>query len=56
MTKSKQVVIDGRTTERYLGRCADELKANDHQILKDKSLKNIMLANVDDTTVVDIDC
>ncbi len=46
--------IDERTIARYLSSHAEELKANGYQIVKGKDLKNIKLAYVDDTNVVDI--
>ena len=46
--------IDQRTVDRYLRAHTDELNANGYRILKGKSLKNIKLAYVDDTGVVDI--
>ena len=48
------LVIDERTIDRYLSSHADELKANGYQVLKGKSLKNIKIAYVNDTNVVDI--
>ncbi|MFT6909088.1 MAG: hypothetical protein ACJAS1_005796 [Oleiphilaceae bacterium] len=48
------LAVDERTVDRYLSSHADELKANGYQIFKGKSLKNIKLAYVDDTNVVDI--
>lgn len=46
--------IDERTADRYLSSHADELKANGYHVVKGKALKNIKLAYVDDTNVVDI--
>tara|TARA_R110002073_G_scaffold23863_2_gene81085 strand:- start:1005 stop:2027 length:1023 start_codon:yes stop_codon:yes gene_type:complete len=46
--------VDERTIDRYLSSNAEELKSNGYQILKGKALKNIKLAYVDDTDVVDI--
>jgi len=48
------LAIDERTIDRYLSSFTDELKGNGYQILKGKALKNIKLAYVDDTNVVDI--
>lgn len=46
--------IDERTIDRYLSSHASELNASGYHILKGKNLKNIKLAYVDDTNVVDI--
>jgi len=48
------LAVDERTIDRYLSSSADELKANGYQVLKGNSLKNIKLAYVNDTHVVDI--
>lgn len=48
------LVVDERTVDRYLKGYGDELKANGYRVLKGKSLKDIKLAYVDDTNVVDI--
>jgi len=48
------LAVDERTIDRYLNGHAEELKANGYQILKGKALRNIKLAYVDDTGVVDI--
>ena len=48
------LAIDERTIDRYLSSHGDELEASGYRILKGKSLKNIRLAYVDDTDVVDI--
>ena len=48
------LAVDSRTIDRYISSHADELKANGYQILKGKNLKNIKLAYVNDTNVVDI--
>lgn len=46
--------VDERTVDRYLSSYADELKTNGYYVLKGKGLKNIKLAYVDDTDVVNI--
>lgn len=46
--------VDERTIDRYLSSHGDEIKASGYRILNGKSLKNIKLAYVDDTDVVDI--
>jgi predicted nucleic acid-binding protein len=46
--------VDERTIDRYLKQFVDELKGNGYRILKGKALKDIKLAYVDDTNVVDI--
>lgn len=48
------LAVDERSIDRYLSGHDDELKANGYRVLKGKSLKNIKLAYVDDTGVVDI--
>jgi hypothetical protein len=48
------LAVDERTVDRYLSNFGDELKANGYRILKGKTLKNIKLAYVNDTNVVDI--
>lgn len=48
------LAVDERTIDRYLSSSTDELKSNGYKILKGKNLKNIKLAYVDDTGVVDI--
>lgn len=48
------LAVDERTIDRYLSSHDGELKSNGYQILKGKSLKNIKLAYVNDTSVVDI--
>lgn len=48
------LAIDERTIDRYLSSHGDELEANGYRVLKGKSLKNMRLAYVDDTHVVDI--
>lgn len=48
------LAVDERTIDRYLSSSTDELKSNGYEILKGKKLKNIKLAYVDDTDVVDI--
>jgi len=48
------LAIDERTVDRYVADLADELQASGSRVLKGKSLKNINLAYVDDTGVVDI--
>ena len=54
MQAAEILAVDERTIDRYLSSHGEELKANGYQILKGKSLKNIKLAYVDDTNVVDI--
>ena len=46
--------VDERTIDRYLSSHGDELKANGYRILRGNSLKNMKIAYVDDTNVVDI--
>lgn len=46
--------VDGRTIDRYISAHGDELKASGYQVLKGNPLKNLKLAYVDDTNVVDI--
>ncbi len=46
--------IDERTVDRYLSDSAEELQRSGYRILKGKALKNIKLAYVDDTDVVNI--
>ncbi|NOX08777.1 MAG: DNA-binding protein [Gammaproteobacteria bacterium] len=48
------LTIDERTVDRYLTTHGSEIKANGYRILKGHALKNIKLAYVDDTDVVDI--
>ncbi len=48
------LAIDERTIDRYLTRYGDEVRANGYRILKGNALKNIKLAYVGDTNVVDI--
>jgi len=48
------LAVDERTIDRYLSSSADELKANGYKVLKGNTLKNIKLAYVNDTGVVDI--
>lgn len=48
------LAVDERTIDRYLKSHGDELKENGYQILKGKPLKDMKLAYVDDTNVVDI--
>jgi len=48
------LTIDERTIDRYLTTHSEEIKANGYQILKGNALKNIKLAYVNDTNVVDI--
>jgi len=48
------LAIDERTVDRYLSSFPEELKSNGYQIFKGKRLKNIKLAYVNDTNVVDI--
>ncbi|MES9901871.1 MAG: DNA-binding protein [Sedimenticola sp.] len=48
------LAIDERTIDRYLSSHAQELKSNGYRVLKGKTLKNIKLAYLDDTNVVDI--
>jgi len=48
------LTVDERTIDRYLTSFGDEIKENGYRILKGNSLKNIKLAYVDDTNVVDI--
>lgn len=51
---SEILVIDERTIDRYLSSHADELKVNGYHVLKGKPLKNMKLAYVNDTDVVNI--
>lgn len=46
--------IDERTIDRYLSSHSDELKDNGYQVIKGKALRELRLAYVDDTNVVDI--
>lgn len=46
--------IDERTIDRYLSSHTDELKENGYQVIKGKALRELRLAYVDDTNVVDI--
>lgn len=48
------LAIDERTIDRYLSDSAAELQSSGYRILRGKALKNIKLAYVDDTNVVDI--
>lgn len=48
------LAIDERTIDRYLASQEDELKRNGYRILKEKYLKNIKLAKVDDIHVADL--
>lgn len=48
------LAIDERTIDRYLSNHSDELGESGYRVLKGKSLKNIRLAYVNDTDVVDI--
>lgn len=48
------LAIDERTVDRYLSDSADKLHRSGYQVLKGKVLKNIKLAYVYDTSVVDI--
>ncbi len=48
------LAVDERTIDRYLTRYGDEVRANGYRILKGNTLKNIKLAYVGDTNVVDI--
>lgn len=48
------LAVDERTVDRYLSSHGEELKGNGYRVLRGKSLKNIKLAYVNDTHVVDI--
>lgn len=48
------LAVDERTIDRYLAESGDELQRSGYRVLKGKALKNIKLAYVDDTNVVDI--
>lgn len=48
------LAVDERTVDRYLSSYGDELQESGYRVLRGKSLKNIKLAYVNDTSVVDI--
>lgn len=48
------LAVDERTVDRYLSNHSDELQESGYRVLRGKALKNIKLAYVNDTNVVDI--
>ena len=48
------LAVDERTVDRYLNSYEEEIKQNGYKVLRGKALKDLRLAYVDDTDVVDI--